>query len=154
MNIYKINISTENNQDNESIKEAIKILDVCSEKFNFEFNLDKKSKPNFSSDAILYNQIGESTKSLIEDLKINSKINYFKVYNSLAEKSTLKPHIINKTDIEIFQDLNSNNTIESISKTLHLAFKSSFSRKQKLCLTGKFSTLESSKIWKKIIYKQ
>lgn len=149
MNIYKINISTENNQDNESINEAIKVLDVCAEKFNFELILDKKNKANFSSDTVLFNQMGESIKSLTENLKIHSKVNYFKVYNSLTEKSTLKPHVINETDIEIFQDLNSNNTIESISKTLHLAFKSSVSRKQKLCLTGKFSILESSKIWKK-----
>lgn len=139
-----------------------------------------------ASDAILFGAIGDpkydndpSAKirpeqgllALRKSLGLFANIRPVKAYENLLEKSPLKRHIIQGTDISIYRELTggiyfgekklsedgnkasdlceySRSEIERIA---HLAFKAAQSRKNKVTLVDKANVLESSRLWRKVV---
>ena len=139
-----------------------------------------------SSDAILFGAIGhpkydnnpsakvrpeQGLLKLRKELGLFANIRPVKAYETLLDKSPLKKHIIQGTDISIYRELTggiyfgekhlsedgnkasdlceySKHEIERIA---HLAFKAAQNRNYKVTLVDKANVLESSRLWRKVV---
>jgi len=139
-----------------------------------------------STDAILFGSIGHpkydndpSAKIRPEQglLKLRKALGLFanirpvKAYETLLDKSPLKRHIIEGTDISIYRELtggiyfgekqitDDGNTAsdlcvysrEEIERIAHLAFQRAQARNNKVTLVDKANVLESSRLWRKVV---
>lgn len=139
-----------------------------------------------SSDAILFGAIGhpkydnnpsakirpeQGLLKLRKELGLYANIRPVKAYDTLLDKSPLKQHIIEGTDITIYRELTGGiyfgekhlsedgNTASDlceyskheIERIAHLAFKSAQSRKRKVTLVDKANVLETSRLWRKVV---
>ena len=139
-----------------------------------------------SSDAILFGAIGhpkydndpsakirpeQGLLKLRKELSLYANIRPVKAYKSLLDKSPLKKHIIEGTDISIYRELTGGvyfgkkqlsddgnkasdlceYSRKEIERITHLAFKAAQSRKQKVTLVDKANVLESSRLWRKVV---
>lgn len=186
----------------EVVNEAVKVLDACAAKFNFELNYneqligaiaidetgaplsDDTIKTCLDADAVLLGAIGDpkydndptvkvrpeqGLLKLRKELSLYANIRPVQIYGSLIEKSPLKSHLINDTDIVIYRELtggiyfgekkstkNSASdlceySIKEISRIAHLAFEAAEKRSGKLCLVDKANVLETSRLWRKVV---
>ncbi len=139
-----------------------------------------------STDAILFGAIGhpkydnnpsakvrpeQGLLKLRKELGLYANIRPVKTYTTLLDKSPLKQHIIEGTDISIYRELtggiyfgekhlsDDGNTAsdlclytrEEIERITHLAFKAAQNRRHKLTLVDKANVLESSRLWRKVV---
>jgi 3-isopropylmalate dehydrogenase len=139
-----------------------------------------------SSDAILFGSIGhpkydndpsakvrpeQGLLKLRKELGLFANIRPVKAYETLLDKSPLKRHIIEGTDISIYRELTGGiyfgekhlsedgnvasdlcqYSREEIERITHLAFKASQSRKNKVTLVDKANVLETSRLWRRIV---
>lgn len=139
-----------------------------------------------SSDAILFGSIGhpkydndpsakvrpeQGLLKLRKELGLFANIRPVKAYETLLDKSPLKRHIIEGTDISIYRELTGGiyfgerylsedgnvasdlceYSREEIERIAHLAFKASRSRKNKVTLVDKANVLESSRLWRRVV---
>ena len=139
-----------------------------------------------STDAILFGAIGDpkydndpSAKVRPEQglLKLRKELGLFanirpvKAYDTLLDKSPLKKHIIEGTDISIYRELTGGiyfgkkqlsedgnlasdlceYSREEIERIAHLAFKASQKRQHKVTLVDKANVLESSRLWRRVV---
>lgn len=139
-----------------------------------------------SSDAILFGAIGhpkydnnpsakirpeQGLLKLRKELGLYANFRPVKAYDTLLDKSPLKQHIIEGTDITIYRELTGGiyfgekhlsedgNTASDlceyskheIERIAHLAFKSAQSRKRKVTLVDKANVLETSRLWRKVV---
>lgn len=139
-----------------------------------------------STDAILFGSIGhpkydndpsakvrpeQGLLKLRKELGLFANIRPVKAYDSLIDKSPLKKHIIQGTDISIYRELTGGiyfgekslsedgnvasdlceYSREEIERISHLAFKAAQSRKHKVTLVDKANVLESSRLWRKVV---
>jgi 3-isopropylmalate dehydrogenase len=139
-----------------------------------------------SSDAILFGSIGhpkydndpsakvrpeQGLLKLRKELGLFANIRPVKAYETLLDKSPLKRHIIEGTDISIYRELTGGiyfgekhlsedgnvasdlceYSREEIERIAHLAFKASQSRKNKVTLVDKANVLESSRLWRRVV---
>ena len=138
------------------------------------------------SDAILFGSIGhpkydndptakvrpeQGLLRLRKALSLYANIRPVKAYDTLTDKSPLKKHIIQDTDISIYRELTGGiyfgdkhlsedgNTASDlcvysryeIERITHLAFKAAGSRKNKVTLVDKANVLENSRLWRKVV---
>ncbi|WP_115460699.1 3-isopropylmalate dehydrogenase [Winogradskyella aurantiaca] len=138
-----------------------------------------------SSDAILFGAIGhpkydndpsakvrpeQGLLELRKELGLFANIRPVKAYETLLDKSPLKKHIIEGTDISIYRELTGGiyfgekhlsedgnlasdlcaYSREEIERIAHLAFKAAQNRNQKVTLVDKANVLESSRLWRKV----
>jgi 3-isopropylmalate dehydrogenase len=138
------------------------------------------------SDAILFGAIGApkydnnpmlkvrpelGLLKLRKELGLYANIRPVKAYETLLDKSPLKKHIIEGTDILIYRELTggiyfgekhtSNDgdyasdlcaySREEIERVAHLAFNAASQRKQKVTLVDKANVLETSRLWRKVV---
>lgn len=138
------------------------------------------------SDAILFGSIGhpkydndptakvrpeQGLLRLRKALSLYANIRPVKAYDTLIDKSPLKRHIIQGTDISIYRELTGGiyfgdkhlsedgetasdlcmYTKHEIERIAHLAFKASKSRRNKVTLVDKANVLESSRLWRKVV---
>jgi 3-isopropylmalate dehydrogenase len=139
-----------------------------------------------SSDAILFGSIGhpkydndpsakvrpeQGLLKLRKELGLFANIRPVKAYETLLDKSPLKRHIIEGTDISIYRELTGGiyfgekhlsedgnvasdlcqYSREEIERITHLAFKASQSRKNKVTLVDKANVLETSRLWRRVV---
>jgi 3-isopropylmalate dehydrogenase len=139
-----------------------------------------------SSDAILFGAIGDpkydnnpSAKvrpeqgllKLRKELGLYTNIRPIKAYETLLDKSPLKRHIIEGTDISIYRELtggiyfgkkelSEDGNLASdlceysrveIERIAHLAFKAAQARSKKVTLVDKANVLETSRLWRKVV---
>ncbi len=147
---------------------------------------DKTLELCTSADAILFGAIGDpkydndpSAKvrpeqgllKLRKELGLYANIRPVKAYDTLLDKSPLKRHIIEGTDISIYRELTGGiyfgekqlsedgNTASDlceysrfeIERIAHLAFKAARTRRKKLTLVDKANVLESSRLWRRVV---
>lgn len=138
------------------------------------------------ADAVLFGAIGDpkydndpSAKvrpeqgllALRKALGLFANIRPVKAYDTLLDKSPLKKHIIQHTDIVIYRELTGGiyfgeKTLsddgtkasdlceyskEEIERVAHLAFKAAQGRTNKLTLVDKANVLETSRLWRKVV---
>jgi 3-isopropylmalate dehydrogenase len=139
-----------------------------------------------SSDAILFGAIGhprydndpsakvrpeQGLLKLRKELGLFANIRPVKAYETLLDKSPLKKHIIQGTDISIYRELTGGiyfgeknlsddgnvasdlcvYSREEIERIAHLAFQAAQNRKNKVTLVDKANVLESSRLWRKVV---
>jgi 3-isopropylmalate dehydrogenase len=139
-----------------------------------------------STDAILFGAIGhpkydndpsakvrpeQGLLKLRKELGLFANIRPVKAYETLLDKSPLKRHIIEGTDISIYRELTGGiyfgkkylsedgNTASDlceysryeIERIAHLAFKAAQSRSHKVTLVDKANVLESSRLWRRVV---
>ncbi len=139
-----------------------------------------------STDAILFGSIGhpkydndpsakvrpeQGLLKLRKELGLFANIRPVKAYQTLLDKSPLKRHIIEGTDISIYRELTGGiyfgekylsedgdvasdlcvYSREEIERITHLAFKAAQSRKSKVTLVDKANVLESSRLWRRVV---
>ncbi len=139
-----------------------------------------------SSDAILFGSIGhpkydnnpsakirpeQGLLKLRKELGLFANIRPVKAYETLLDKSPLKKHIIQGTDISIYRELTGGiyfgekhlsedgdiasdlckYSREEIERIAHLAFKAARTRKNKVTLVDKANVLESSRLWRRVV---
>ena len=139
-----------------------------------------------SSDAILFGSIGhpkydnnpsakvrpeQGLLKLRKALGLYANIRPVKAYETLLDKSPLKKHIIQGTDISIYRELTGGiyfgekylsddgavasdlclYSREEIERIAHLAFQAAQNRKNKVTLVDKANVLESSRLWRKVV---
>ena len=139
-----------------------------------------------NTDAVLFGAIGDpkydnnpsapvrpeqGLLKLRKELGLYANIRPVKAYDTLIDKSPLKPEIITGTDISIYRELtggiyfgkkelNDEGTVasdlceyskEEIERIAHLAFKAAQKRRNKLTLVDKANVLESSRLWRKVV---
>ena len=139
-----------------------------------------------STDAILFGAIGhpkydndpsakvrpeQGLLKLRKELGLFANIRPVKAYQTLLDKSPLKKHIIEGTDISIYRELTGgiyfgekqlsddgntasdlcSYTKHEIERIAHLAFKAAENRNQKVTLVDKANVLESSRLWRRVV---
>jgi 3-isopropylmalate dehydrogenase len=139
-----------------------------------------------STDAILFGAIGhpkydndpsakvrpeQGLLKLRKELGLFANIRPVKAYNTLLDKSPLKKHIIEGTDISIYRELTGGiyfgekylsedgnvasdlceYSREEIERIAHLAFKAAQTRKNKVTLVDKANVLETSRLWRRVV---
>ena len=139
-----------------------------------------------STDAILFGAIGhpkydndpsakvrpeQGLLKLRKELGLFANIRPVKAYNTLLDKSPLKKHIIEGTDISIYRELTGGiyfgekylsedgnvasdlceYSREEIERIAHLAFKAAQTRKNKVTLVDKANVLETSRLWRLVV---
>ena len=139
-----------------------------------------------STDAILFGSIGhpkydndpsakvrpeQGLLKLRKELGLFANIRPVKAYQTLLDKSPLKKHIIEGTDISIYRELtggiyfgekhlSEDGNVASdlceysryeIERIAHLAFKAARTRKNKVTLVDKANVLESSRLWRRVV---
>jgi len=139
-----------------------------------------------STDAILFGSIGhpkydndpsakvrpeQGLLKLRKELGLFANIRPVKAYQTLLDKSPLKRHIIEGTDISIYRELtggiyfgekhlSEDGNVASdlceysryeIERIAHLAFKAAQTRKNKVTLVDKANVLESSRLWRRVV---
>ena len=139
-----------------------------------------------STDAILFGAIGhpkydndpsakvrpeQGLLRLRKELGLYANIRPVKAYKTLLDKSPLKKHIIEGTDISIYRELTGGiyfgekklsedgnvasdlceYSREEIERIAHLAFKAAQTRKHKVTLVDKANVLESSRLWRRVV---
>jgi 3-isopropylmalate dehydrogenase len=139
-----------------------------------------------STDAILFGAIGhpkydndpsakvrpeQGLLKLRKELGLFANIRPVKAYNTLLDKSPLKMHIIEGTDISIYRELTGGiyfgekylsedgnvasdlceYSREEIERIAHLAFKAAQTRKNKVTLVDKANVLETSRLWRRVV---
>ncbi len=139
-----------------------------------------------STDAILFGSIGhpkfdndpsakirpeQGLLKLRKELGLFANIRPVKAYQTLLDKSPLKKHIIEGTDISIYRELTGGiyfgekklskdgnvasdlceYSREEIERIAHLAFKAAQTRKHKVTLVDKANVLESSRLWRRVV---
>lgn len=139
-----------------------------------------------TSDAILFGAIGhpkydndpsakvrpeQGLLKLRKALGLYANIRPVKAYETLIDKSPLKPDIISGTDISIYRELtggiyfgekqlsDDGNTASDlceysryeIERIAHMAFKTAQSRSKKVTLVDKANVLETSRLWRKVV---
>lgn len=138
------------------------------------------------ADAILFGAIGhpkydndpsakvrpeQGLLRLRKALGLYTNVRPVKAYDTLLDKSPLKRHVIQGTDISIYRELTggiyfgdkhlskdgdtaSDLCVYSryeIERIAHLAFKAAQSRRNKVTLVDKANVLESSRLWRKVV---
>jgi 3-isopropylmalate dehydrogenase len=139
-----------------------------------------------STDAILFGAIGhpkydndpsakvrpeQGLLKLRKELGLFANIRPVKAYETLLDKSPLKKHIIQGTDISIYRELTGGiyfgekqlsedgnvasdlceYSREEIERISHLAFKAAQSRNSKVTLVDKANVLETSRLWRRVV---
>lgn len=139
-----------------------------------------------STDAILFGAIGhpkydndpsakvrpeQGLLKLRKELGLYANIRPVKAYQTLIDKSPLKRHIIEGTDISIYRELTGGiyfgkkqlsedgnvasdlceYSREEIERIAHLAFKAAQTRKNKVTLVDKANVLETSRLWRRVV---
>ena len=139
-----------------------------------------------NSDAILFGAIGDpkydndptakvrpeqGLLKLRKELGLFANIRPVKAYETLLDKSPLKKHIIEGTDISIYRELTGGiyfgekqlsedgnyasdlcgYSREEIERIAHLAFVAAENRSHKVTLVDKANVLESSRLWRKVV---
>jgi 3-isopropylmalate dehydrogenase len=125
--------------------------------------------PKYDNDPTLKVRPEQGLLKLRKELSLYANIRPVQIYSSLIEKSPLKSHIINNTDIVIYRELtggiyfgekkslkNSASdlceySVKEISRIAHLAFAAAEKRTGKLCLVDKANVLETSRLWRKVV---
>lgn len=125
--------------------------------------------PKYDNNPTLKVRPEQGLLKLRKELALYANIRPVQIYSSLIEKSPLKSHIINDTDIVIYRELtggiyfgekqstkNSASdlceySINEISRITHLAFSAAQKRSGKLCLVDKANVLETSRLWRKVV---
>lgn len=138
------------------------------------------------SDAVLFGAIGDPKYDnnpnaevrpeqgllrLRKSLGLFANIRPIKAYPTLLDKSPLKKHIIENTDMMIYRELtggiyfgekkqSEDGSVASdlceyseaeIERITHLAFKAARSRRKKITLVDKANVLESSRLWRSVV---
>ncbi len=139
-----------------------------------------------NTDAILFGAIGhpkydndpsakvrpeQGLLKLRKELGLYANIRPVKAYETLLDKSPLKKHIIEGTDISIYRELTGgiyfgekqlvedgnfasdlcDYSREEIERIAHLAFVAAQNRRHKVTLVDKANVLETSRLWRKVV---
>ena len=185
---------------NQSINILTAIAEKYQHNFTFEealvgaIAIDKTGNPLpektldvcLNADAVLFGAIGDPKYDNNPDAKVRpeqgllalrkalglfANIRPVKAYDTLLDKSPLKKHIIQDTDIVIYRELTggiyfgektlSEDGTEAsdlcsysrgeIERVAHLAFIAAQGRTKKLTLVDKANVLETSRLWRKVV---
>ena len=178
--------------------QSINILTAIAEKYQHKFTFEDalvgaiaidetgNPLPQKTLDLCLFGSIGvpkydnnpdakvrpeQGLLALRKALGLFANIRPVKAYDTLLDKSPLKKHIIQNTDITIYRELtggiyfgektlsenrNAASDLcaynkEEIERVAHFAFKAAQGRRKKLTLVDKANVLETSRLWRRVV---
>ncbi|WP_400076570.1 3-isopropylmalate dehydrogenase [Winogradskyella sp. R77965] len=146
-----------------------KTLDLC--KFSDAILFGSIGHPKYDNDPSAKVRPEQGLLKLRKELGLFANIRPVKAYETLLDKSPLKKHIIQGTDISIYRELTGGiyfgekqlsedgnkasdlceYSREEIERIAHLAFKAAQTRNNKVTLVDKANVLESSRLWRKVV---